>query len=116
MPNTGELIMLTGKTIIAATVGSLMLTVMVGNVEAKGDIERGADLTSDCIECHGMDGKGNFETPAIAGLKESYILKRLRGFNSGKMKSLDGMMHTYTEDLTDQNLQDLAAYWASRKR
>ncbi len=105
-----------GKSIIVATIGSLMLTLMVGNAEAKGDIERGADLTSDCIECHGMDGKGNFETPAIAGLKQSYILKRLRGFNSGKTQSLDDMMHTYTEDLTDQELQDLAAYYASRKK
>lgn len=107
--------MLTVKTVIAATVGSLMLTLMVGNVQAKGNIERGADLTSNCIECHGMDGKGNFESPEISGLKESYILKRLRGFNSGKTKSVDGIMHTYTEDLSDQNLQDLAAYWASRK-
>jgi len=108
--------MLTGKTIIATAVGLLLLSLMVGNVQAKGNIERGADLTSDCIECHGMDGKGNFETPAIAGLKESYILKRLRGFNSGKIKSIDGIMHTYSEDLSDQNLQDLAAYWASRKK
>ena len=108
--------MLTGKTIIATAVGLLILSLMVGNVQAKGNIERGADLTSDCIECHGMDGKGNFESPTIAGLKESYILKRLRGFNSGKTKSVDGIMHTYTEDLSDQELQDLAAYWASRKK
>jgi len=108
--------MLTGKTIITAAVGSLILTLMVGNVQAKGSIERGADLTSDCIECHGMDGKGNFESPPIAGLKADYILKRLRGFNSGKTKSIDGIMHLYTEDLSDQELQDLAAYWASRKK
>lgn len=108
--------MLTGKTIITAAVGLVLVSLMVGNVQAKGNIERGADLTSDCIECHGMDGKGNFETPAIAGLKESYILKRLRGFSSGKTKSIDGIMHTYSEDLSDQNLQDLAAYWASRKK
>ena len=108
--------MLTGKSIIAGTIGSLVLALMVGNVQAKGNIENGADLTSDCIECHGMDGKGNFETPPIAGLKADYILKRLRGFNSGKVKSVDGIMHTYTEDLSDQDLQDLAAYWASRKK
>ena len=113
---TGEIEMLTGKAIIATTVGLLLLSLMVGNVQAKGNIERGADLTNDCIECHGMDGKGNFETPPIAGLKESYILKRLRGFNSGKTKSIDGIMHTYTEDMSDQELQDLAAYWASRKK
>ena len=107
--------MLTGKTLITGACGLLAIAMISGNAEAKGDIERGADLTSDCIECHGMDGKGNFETPKIAGLKESYILKRLRGFQSGKTKSMDGMMHTYTEDLNDQGLQDLAAYWASRK-
>jgi len=107
--------MLISKAMIAAMTGSLMLMLVVGNAQAKGDIERGADLTTDCIECHGMDGEGNFETPKISGLKQSYILKRLRGFNSGKTKSMDGMMHTYTEDLTDQDLQDLAAYWASRK-
>jgi len=107
--------MLTGKTIIAVTTGLLMLVLMVGHVQAKGNIEKGADLTTDCVECHGTDGKGNFETPAIAGLKADYILNKLRGFKSGKTKSMDDMMHTYTEDLTDQNLQDLAAYWASRK-
>ena len=107
--------MLTAKTIITATIGSLMFMLMVGNVQAKANIENGADLTGDCIECHGTDGKGNFETPPISGLKADYILKRLKGFNSGKTKSIDGIMHTYTEDLNDQQLQDLAAYWASRK-
>ena len=106
--------MLTRKLMIAIAIGVLML--MAGNVQAKGSVNRGGDLTFDCIECHGMDGKGNFETPAIAGLKEDYILKKLRGFKSGKSKSLDDMMHTYTEDLTDQDLQDLAAYWSLQKK
>ena len=108
--------MLNGKTITAALVGSLVFSLSAGNVQAKGNIERGADLTSDCIECHGMDGKGNFETPPIAGLKESYILERLKGFKSGKIKTTDGIMHLYSEDLSEQEMQDLAAYWASRKK
>lgn len=108
--------MLHGKTIMAAMIGSLVLSLAAGNALAKGNIERGADLTSDCIECHGMDGKGNFETPPIAGLKESYILERLKGFKSGKIKTTDGIMHLYTEDMSEQELQDLAAYWASRKK
>ena len=106
--------MLKRKSMITAAIGLLMLMLMAGNVQAKGNVSRGADLTFDCIECHGMDGKGDFETPPIAGLKESYILSQLRGFNNGKKKSLDDMMHTYTEERTDQDLQDLAAYWASR--
>ena len=108
--------MLTRKPMTTAAIGLLMLMLMAGNVQARGNVNRGADLTYDCIECHGMDGKGDFETPAIAGLKESYLLKQLRDFYSGKKKSMDDIMHMYTEDRTDQDLQDLAAYWASRSK
>lgn len=108
--------MLTRKSIFVATISTLVMLFMVGNVQAKGNVARGGDLTFDCIECHGMDGKGNFETPSIVGLKESYLLKQLRGFYSGKTKSQDDMMHLYTEDRTDQDLQDLAAYYASLKK
>ena len=108
--------MLIKKPMTAAVVSLLMLLLAVGNVQAKGNVNRGGDLTFDCIECHGMDGKGDFETPPIAGLKESYLLKKLRGFYSGKAKSLDNIMHLYTEDRTDQDLQDLAAYWASKPK
>ena len=91
---------------------ALLLSAATG-VQAAGNAERGQDLTFDCIECHGMDGKGDFETPDITGLDEAYILKQLRDFYSGKQESLDDMMHLYTEDRTDQELQDLAAYWSS---
>ena len=32
--------MLTGKTIVTAVLGSLIFTLMAGNAEAKGDVER----------------------------------------------------------------------------
>lgn len=101
------------RTAMASVVVFLML--LAGNLHAAGDLERGESLAYDCINCHGMNGEGNFETPAIAGLDEEYILERLRNFCAGA-KSLDGMMNTYTEDRTDQELQDLAAYWASKEK
>ena len=106
--------MLTRKPIIAGLIGLLML--MAGNIYARGNVQRGADLTFDCIECHKMDGRGDFETPAIAGRNESYLLKKLRNFHSNREKSMDSIMHLYTEDRTDQDLQDLAAYWASKPK
>jgi cytochrome c553 len=108
--------MLTGKPIIAVTIGLLVLMSAAGNVQAKGNVERGGDLASDCIGCHGMDGEGNFETPPVAGLNEAYLLKQLRAFYGDERKSLDDMMHLYTEERTDQDLQDLAAFWASKPK
>lgn len=102
--------MLTRKLMIMATA---VLMAVTGNVLAAGNIDRGGDLSFDCIECHKSNGSGDFETPTIAGLNEANILKQLRDFYSGKKKSLDDIMHLYTQDRTDQDLQDLAAYWAS---
>ncbi len=104
--------MLSRMSVVIAMVALLMVA---AGVQAKGDSQRGQGLRYDCIECHGMDGKGNFETPEIAGLDEAYILEQLRNFYSRKRDSLDDMMHLYTEDRTDQDLQDLAAYWASMR-
>ncbi len=101
------------RTAMACAVVFLML--LAGNIHAAGNLERGESLAYDCINCHGMNGEGNFETPAIAGLDAEYILERLRNFCKGG-KSLDGMMNTYTEDRSDQELQDLAAYWASMEK
>ena len=101
--------MLTRK-LMSVSVAFLMLA--AGSLQA-ADAERGADLSSDCISCHGIDGKGTFESPKIAGLDQAYILKRLKGFSSGKTKSVDGIMHLYTEALSTRDLEDLAAYWAS---
>jgi len=94
----------------------ITLMSVAGTVQAAGNANEGLELVYNCTDCHGQDGKGSFETPAIAGLDEAYLLKQLRGFYSGKQESLDGIMHIYTEDLNDQNLKDLAAYWASLKK
>jgi cytochrome c553 len=97
-------------------VATSFLLVMATDLQAAGSIEKGANITDDCIQCHGMDGKGNFETPPIAGLEEAYILEQLRAFNAKEKESLDDMMHLYTEDRGDQEFQDLAAYWASQPK
>lgn len=100
---------------IAMACTATVLLLLAGNVQAAGNAENGENLAYDCINCHGMEGEGTFETPAIAGLDEEYIIERLRDFCAGA-KSMDGMMNLYTEDRSDQELQDLAAYWASKPK
>lgn len=91
------------------------LLLLSGSVLAAGNAERGANLVEDCVSCHGTEGKGDFETPTIAGLKEAYIYQQLKDFRTGKRVSMDGIMHLYTAEKKDQDLQDLAAYWSSMK-
>ena len=91
----------------------LVLLLITGGVQAGGDPAKGKTLINDCISCHGPAGKGSFESPKIAGLDGAFIEARLKAFSSGESTSVDGIMHLYTEDLDEQGLADLAAYWAS---
>jgi len=99
--------MLTRKLIFAAT---LVLMFAVSVVQAGGDSARGKELAQECGMCHGEDGKGNDEVPAITGLDEAYFIEQLMAFKSGGRTDEMEMMLMYTEDLSEQDMSDLAAY------
>lgn len=102
--------MLSKKLIIAVL---FILMLAAGGVQAGGDAARGAELAVDCVDCHLDDGKGDEETPGIAGLDATEHVKALQDFKSGERVDEDEMMFDYVEDLSDQDMTDLAAYYAT---
>jgi cytochrome c553 len=86
--------------------------VLSAAAQAGGDASRGEELAVDCADCHGADGMGDEESPKIAGLEEAYHIEQLQAFKSGERTDEEEMMLLYTEDLTDQDMADLAAYYA----
>ena len=102
--------MLTGKLIIAAMF-ILMLT--AGAVQAGGDPARGQELSVDCADCHGEDGKGDPDNPPIAGLDETEHLNMLKAYKSGERVDEEEVMLMFTEELSEQDMADLAAYYAT---
>lgn len=104
--------MLSKKLIIAALFAMLMAA---GGVQAGGDAARGQELSEDCAACHGDDGKGDDETPALAGMDKAAHVAALKGYASGEREDESGMMADYAVDLSEQDMADLAAYYASLK-
>ena len=100
--------MLTRKLIIAMM---FILMLAAGSAQAGGDVARGAELATDCADCHGDDGKGDEDVPSIAGMDAAEHAKALADFKSGAVESEDMMV--YTEDLSEQDMKDLAAYYAT---
>ena len=92
---------------------ALLLTTTIAH--AAGDAARGNELHHDCADCHGDDGMGDDETPQIAGRDESYLFAQLMAFKTGKRPNRAEMMLWAIEDLNEQDLADLAAYYASQK-
>lgn len=70
--------------------------------------------TTVCAGCHGEDGNSLVPMfPKIAGLQESYIVKQLRDFQSGRRKS--DIMAPVVAALQPQDIGPLAAYFSGQK-
>jgi cytochrome c553 len=79
---------------------------------AAGDASAGQSKSAVCAACHGADGNSvNPAWPKIAGQGEKYLLKQLRDVKSGERTIME--MTGIVANLTDQDFQDLAAYYAS---
>ncbi|WLG95863.1 cytochrome c4 [Pseudomonas sp. Z1-14] len=94
---------------------SLLLTLGISGVaHAAGDAAAGQAKAAVCGACHGPDGNSmapNF--PKLAGQGERYLVKQLKEIKDGKRVVLE--MTGLLNNLSDQDLADIAAYFASQK-
>lgn len=80
-----------------------------------GDAEAGKSKAVVCAACHGNNGIGTTPTyPNIAGQHADYIVKQLKAFKSGERK--DPVMAPMAVNLSDQDMADVAAYFAAFNR
>ncbi len=90
-----------------------VLLLTAGGLQAGGDAANGQALSVDCADCHGADGKGDDDSPALAGLAEAEFIAALQGYASGERVDESEMMGDYASGLSEQDMADLAAYYAS---
>ena len=79
-----------------------------------GDPKAGAAKTQVCASCHGVDGnglQGMSDNPKIAGQHEKYLIKQMKDFKGPR---LNGIMLSFVKDLSEEDIRDIAAYYASQ--
>jgi len=94
--------------------GAIALLGVLGTAQAAGDAAAGKAKSGMCAGCHGAHGEGKGSFPALAGMKENEIVTMLKDFKSGKKKN--AMMKSFASKLSDQDMANLAAYYASLKK
>jgi cytochrome c553 len=90
-----------------------VLAIAPGAVLAKGDPASGKEKSAVCQACHGLDGKSiapNY--PNLAGQHESYLVKALADYRAGRRTN--PIMAPMAANLSDQDIEDLAAWYASQ--
>ena len=85
----------------------------ITGVQAAGDAEAGKQKSEPCVACHGVGGvSANPAWPKLAGQGEKYLVDQLKLFKE-KVR-VNTLMNPQAENLSDQDIEDLAAYYASQ--
>ena len=68
-----------------------------------------------CAACHGAEGNKPTapENPILAGQHQDYLVKALKDYKSGKRNN--AIMKGFAATLSPQDMEDLAAWFASQK-
>lgn len=74
-------------------------------------VGRGATLALNCTMCHGALGMSRSDAPNLAGQYPEVVIKQLLDYQSGKREN--AIMAALAYNLSEQNIVDLAAYYAS---
>lgn len=98
---------------------SLLLSSTI--VYAEGDAKAGQTKAASCAGCHGVDGNNGGGFPKLAGQNAKYLFKQMKDIQAGakdanaagarSVPAMAGMV----DNLSDQDLHDIAAYFASQK-
>ena len=78
----------------------------------KGKAKAGESKAVTCVACHGIAGNStNPEWPKLAGQGAPFVYAQLKAFKSGERNN--ALMSAQAANLSDQDMRDLAAYYAS---
>jgi cytochrome c553 len=81
----------------------------------KGQVQTGQGKAATCGACHGPDGNSvNGEWPKIAGQGSKYLYEQLVAFKTAARKQ--PIMQAQVANLSDQDLRDLSAWYATQKQ
>ena len=97
------------RKLLALALVSLALPVAASS----GDAEVGKKKSGPCAACHGPNGVSvGPEFPNLAGQYEDYLVTALHHYKNGKRKN--PIMQGQVANLTEKDMSDLAAYFASQ--
>ena len=82
---------------------------------AEGEAAAGEVLAYTCLGCHGIEGYRNaypsYRVPKLGGQKAAYLVAAIKGYREGDR--VHPTMVAQASSLTDQQIEDAAAYLAS---
>jgi cytochrome c553 len=95
---------------------TIVALAVAGAAQAAGNAEAGKTKAAQvCAACHGPEGNKPTapENPVLAGQHQDYLAKALKDYKTGKRNN--AIMKGFAASLSNQDIADLAAWFASQK-
>jgi len=94
-----------------------LLSTIAGPVWSAGDAAEGGKKAYTCLGCHGVKHYVNtyptYHVPKLAGQHEAYLISALKAYRAGQRKH--ETMQANAALLSDQDIADIAAFFAGQK-
>ncbi|MGH8632361.1 MAG: c-type cytochrome [Burkholderiales bacterium] len=107
---------LTDQEVKLKKLGLLAILLLATNPAwTQGDPARGKGKIVVCTACHGADGRATLSMyPHLAGQNYEYLVNAMKAYKGGQRRgNTAAFMTAPMAALSEQDMQDLAAYYAS---
>jgi cytochrome c553 len=88
---------------------------IANTAQADGNVDTGKSKALPCMGCHGIEGAysvyPSYRVPKLAGQHTEYVIAALKAYQTGQRSHKTMVAQAAT--LSDQDMQDIAAYFAS---
>ena len=105
------------KSVVFAGLSTALFASLFASSVSAGDVEEGRRKAETCLGCHGIPDAVNvyptFHIPKLGGQHEEYLIAALQAYK-GKKRS-HTTMQANAASLSDTDIADIAAYFASLK-
>ena len=81
---------------------------------ASADALQIRSMAASCAGCHGTSGIAQQGMESLAGVPKDELLKKMLDFKSGKKPAT--LMHQLSKGFSDEQLDQLASYFAALKK
>ena len=102
-------------TVVRASLVAGILVAGIHAAAAAGKAEDGRIKAETCLGCHAAPNIENtypmYRVPKVGGQHQEYIVNALKAYRDGQRPHMT--MHANAASLSDQDIEDIAAYFAA---
>ena len=80
----------------------------------QADAQQARGWAASCANCHGTNGKAQPGMESLAGASKDDLVRKMQDYKAGRRPAT--VMHQLAKGYTDEQIEAIAAYFASQKK